>query len=165
MTIYFENEIGYEFSFPIQEQLETLIRATVDYLKFPYEPEVSVSLVGRETIHRMNEQYRQVNRPTDVLSFPMMQYDGPADFDGMAFQSTLTVSPESGEVLLGDIVLCAEIMKSQAEEYGHSLLREFSFLVVHSMLHLLGYDHMEEKERLLMEQTQEDILQKLGIRR
>ncbi len=165
MTIYFENESGYEFPFSIEKQLETIVGFTLDFLKFPYESEVSVLLVTKEEIHQMNRRHRQVDQPTDVLSFPMMQYDKPADFSGQAFRDTLAVSPESGEVLLGDIVLCAEIIKEQAKEYGHSVQREFSFLVVHSMLHLLGYDHMEEDERLLMEKIQKEIMQKLGIRR
>lgn len=165
MTVYFENECGAEFSFPVEEQLNKLIRYSADFEKCPYELEVSVTLTGREQIHKMNREFRQVDRPTDVLSFPMMEYDAPADFEGNAFQSTMTVSPDSGEVLLGDIVLCADVIKEQAKEYGHSELREFSFLVVHSMLHLFGYDHMEEAERLEMEDRQRRIMQELEINR
>ena len=95
----------------------------------------------------------------------MMEYDAPADFSGEKFCKTLTVSPESEEMMLGDIVLCSEVVCEQAEEYGHSLLREFSFLVVHSLLHLFGYDHMEEDEAKVMEAKQEQVLASLGITR
>lgn len=165
MTVYYENETGFEFSFPVWEQLQTLIRFVTDFIKCPYEPEVSVTIVGKEQIQEINREFRQVDKKTDVLSFPMMEYDAPSDFQGNAFQSTISLSPETEELLLGDIVLCADVICEQAKEYGHSELREFSFLVVHSMLHLFGYDHMEESERLEMERLQKEIMEKLGIKR
>lgn len=165
MTVLFENECGMAFDFSMEKQLALLIQAVADYVSCPYEPEVSVTLVDKEEIHRINQQFRQVDRPTDVLSFPMMEYDAPADFAGSAFEESLTVSPETGELVLGDIMLCAPVICEQAEEYGHSQLREFSFLVVHSMLHLFGYDHMEDKERKEMESAQREIMQILKIER
>lgn len=165
MTVIFENECGQDLDFPVQEQLELLVRAVADYVRCPYELEVSVTLTDRKEIHRMNRTFRKVDRPTDVLSFPMMEYDAPADFEGEAFQESLTVSPETGELLLGDILLCGPVIREQAEEYGHSERREFCFLVVHSMLHLFGYDHMEEEERQVMEASQRDIMEALGIGR
>ncbi|MCH5265281.1 MAG: rRNA maturation RNase YbeY [Lachnospiraceae bacterium] len=165
MTVYYENESGITFDFPVQEQLEALVACVAETVGCPEEVEVNTTVVEKKEIHRMNREFRQVDRPTDVLSFPMMEYDAPADFAGEAFQSTKTVSPESGELLLGDIVLCADVVCSQAEEYGHSIRREFSFLVVHSMLHLFGYDHMEEGERLAMETLQRQIMEKVKINR
>lgn len=165
MTIYVENEGGYEYSFSIEEQLDKLTAFVTDYVGCPYEPEISVTLVSKEEIHRLNKEFRQVDRQTDVLSFPMMEYDKPADFSGRAFKESLTLSPETGEIVLGDLVLCSDVVREQAEEYGHSELREFSFLVVHSLLHLFGYDHMEEEERMEMEQMQRDIMNELQIMR
>lgn len=124
--------------------------------------EVSLSVVEREEIHRLNREFRQVDRPTDVLSFPLL------DFQSSTVRDTVEmgeVNPESQEVCLGDIVICQEIAEEQAREYEHSLRREMSFLTIHSMLHLLGYDHMEPEEEAEMCQKQEMILQSLGIDR
>lgn len=124
--------------------------------------EVSLSVVEREEIHRLNREFRQVDRPTDVLSFPLL------DFQSSTVRDTVEmgeVNPESQEVCLGDIVICQEIAEEQAREYEHSLRREMSFLTIHSMLHLLGYDHMEPEEEAEMCQKQEMILQSLGIGR
>lgn len=165
MTIFVEDEGGYTFSFSVKEQLDRLVSHVTEYVGCPYEPEVSVTLVTKEEIHRLNREFRQVDRPTDVLSFPMMEYDEPADFVGAAFRSSLTTNPESGEMVLGDIVLCSQVVCEQAEEYGHSVWREFSFLVVHSLLHLFGYDHLEEKERIEMEEKQKQIMEQLQILR
>lgn len=165
MTIYVEDEGGYEFSFSVKEQLDRLVSYVTEYVACPYEPEISVTLVTKEEIHRLNKEFRQVDRPTDVLSFPMMEYDEPANFDGETFQTSLTTNPESGEMVLGDIVLCSQVVCEQAEEYGHSELREFSFLVVHSLLHLFGYDHIEEAERMVMEEKQKSIMEQMQILR
>ena len=165
MTIYLEDMGKVTFPFEPEEQIKKLAAFVTDFVKCPYEPEISVTLVTKEEIHELNRTHRNVDRPTDVLSFPMMEYDAPADFSGEKFCKTLTVSPESEEMMLGDIVLCSEVVCEQAEEYGHSLLREFSFLVVHSLLHLFGYDHMEEEEREEMEEKQREIMKKLQILR
>ena len=165
MTIYVENEGDYEYSFSVEEQLDKLAAFVTDYVCCPYEPEISVTLVTKEEIHRLNREFRQVDRPTDVLSFPMMDYDSSADFSGRSFEESLTISPETGEIVLGDIVICSDVVREQAEEYGHSELREFSFLVVHSLLHLFGYDHMEEEERIEMEEKQREIMNQLQILR
>lgn len=165
MTIYFEDESGYEFDFSPEEKLDQLISHVAETAGCPYELEVSVTMVTKDTIHEMNRQFRQVDRATDVLSFPMMEYDRPGDFEGKAFLDSMAVSPETEELMLGDIVLCAEVIHEQAQEYGHSELREFSFLVVHSMLHLFGYDHIQESERIEMEREQREIMEQLKIYR
>lgn len=165
MTLYVENQGDYEFSFSVEEQLDKLAAFVTAYVACPYEPELSVTLVTKEEIHRLNKEFRDVDRPTDVLSFPMMEYDEPAIFSGKAFEESLTLSPETGEIILGDIVLCSEVVCEQAEEYGHSVLREFSFLIVHSLLHLFGYDHIDEEERMEMEQMQKKIMKELQIMR
>ena len=165
MTIYLEDEGGYRFDFSVRGQLDKLAAYVGKRVSCPFETEVSVTLVEKEEIYRLNKEFRNVDRPTDVLSFPMIEYDEPADFTGPLFQQSLTLSPETGELVLGDIVICPAIVCEQAKEYGHSELREFSFLVVHSLLHLFGYDHIEEEERLQMEDMQKEIMQELQINR
>ena len=105
-----------------------------------------------------------MDRCTDVLSFPMNEFRHPLDFQQIE-QEEDCFHPESGELLLGDIVISKEHVFAQAEEYGHSVKREFAFLIAHSMLHLFGYDHMEEEERLQMERMQEEILERMHITR
>lgn len=165
MTIYLEDESGHRFDFSVREQLDKLVDYVVKRLSCPYEVEISVLLVEKEEIYRLNKEFRNVERPTDVLSFPMMEYEEPADFTSLTFRQSVTSSPETEELILGDIVICSPIVCEQAKEYGHSELREFSFLVVHSLLHLFGYDHMEEEERLQMEDMQKRIMQELQINR
>ena len=113
----------------------------------------------------MNRIHRQIDRATDVLSFPMLEYDRPGDFPGLEEAGEDLFDPDSGELVLGDIVISKDRVLAQAEEYGHSVLREYTFLIAHSMLHLFGYDHMEEEERLLMEERQREIMDKIHIPR
>lgn len=115
--------------------------------------EVSVTLTDNAYIHTLNQKYRNIDRPTDVLSFALNEGDEPEVVDG----------PELN--VLGDIIISVERAKEQALEYGHSLKREMAFLTVHGMLHLLGYDHMEEEARQEMRQEEEFVMEKLGISR
>ena len=115
-----------------------------------------------EEIHQMNLEFRQIDRPTDVLSFPMVDYEEAGNFDFLE-EADEYFHPESGELMLGDIVISKEKVVAQAEEYGHSIEREYAFLIAHSMLHLFGYDHMEEDERAVMEAKQKEILERLEI--
>ncbi len=165
MTVYFEDEAGISFGFDPEEKVEEMIAFVRDHVECPYDIEVSVTLVDTDTIRQVNSQFRQIEKVTDVLSFPMMEYDSPRDFGGQAFQNSLSLSPDTQEMILGDILLCSEVVKTQAEEYGHSELREFCFLVVHSMLHLFGYDHIQEEDRREMEEEQRKIMERLGINR
>ncbi len=165
MTVFFENETDEAFLFSPQEQVKVLVQAVCGYFKCPYETEISILLVSEDTIRKMNREFRAIDRKTDVLSFPMSDFRKPSCWTDELFLSTQSISPETNELLLGDIVLCPEIIKRQAKEYGHSEEREFSFLVVHSLLHLLGFDHQEEKERLCMEEKQKDILNRCHINR
>lgn len=165
MTIYFEDEAMLTFDFDLERQLEQIISFVRDYVKCPYDLEVSVTMVDKASIQEVNTEFRDMSRPTDVLSFPMAEYDKPADFNGPSFCGSRTVIPDTNELVLGDMMLCSEVIKEQAKEYGHSEMREFSFLVVHSMLHLFGYDHMLERDRMEMEEEQRKIMNALGIRR
>ena len=129
--------------------------------------EISLRVVDEEEIRSINAEFREIDSVTDVLSFPMLEYEEgevPAERVQRALEEQET-DPETGEVVLGDIVICLKRAMEQAEAYGHSQERELAFLVAHSMLHLFGYDHMEEEERLLMERKQEEILEMKGYTR
>lgn len=164
MTLFFEEEGELKLPIPCKELAEKVMNAALDYVGCPYEAEVNLLLTMNEEIHQMNWEFREIDRPTDVLSFPMVEYDEPADFEYLedAFEC---FNPETGELVLGDIVISKEKVLEQAEEFGHSVEREFAFLIAHSMLHLTGYDHMEEEERAVMEAKQREILENLQILR
>lgn len=164
MTVIYDDESGRELPFEPLPLAEKVIEAALDYEECPYEAEVNLLLTDDEGIQRINKEMRDIDRATDVLSFPMLEYGEAGDFrfleeDASAFH------PETGELVFGDVVISVDKVYAQAEEYGHSLQREFAFLLVHSMLHLCGYDHMEPEEAKVMEHRQEEILQELGITR
>jgi len=164
MTLLFEEEGDLKLDLPCEELAKKVIEAALDYVECPYEVEVNLLLTMNEEIHEMNMQFRQIDRPTDVLSFPMVDYEEPGNFDFLE-EVMDAFHPESGELMLGDIVISKEKVLSQAEEYGHSIEREYAFLIAHSMLHLFGYDHMEDDERIIMESKQKEILEQLQILR
>lgn len=165
MTFYVENETDAVFDFEIEELLSRLIGAAASYEQCPYEVEVNVSITDEEGIRAYNKEYRGIDSATDVLSFPAVDYDTPSDFSYVDREPAGYLNPDTQELMLGDIVLCEERIRSQAAQYGHSELREFAFLVIHSMLHLFGYDHMEPQEEKEMFARQEEILGRLGIAR
>lgn len=109
--------------------------------------EVSLTFVSEDEIRELNREYRGIDKSTDVLSFPQFEPD--------------EVVPEEGPIFLGDVVICSDVCKRQAEEFGHSENREFTYLFVHSVLHLLGYDHMDENERRDMRNRENEILDKV----
>lgn len=160
MTFEISYEAKTKLHVPYREIIEKSILLALDYEKCPYEAEVSVTIVDDEEIREINKEHRNIDKATDVLSFPFNEFDTPGDFTD--FDDIGEFNPDTGELLLGDIVLSANHIIAQANEYGHTRKRELAFLVVHSMLHLMGYDHMEEEERKIMEQRQEEILQQGG---
>ncbi|MEE0883785.1 MAG: rRNA maturation RNase YbeY [Faecalimonas sp.] len=164
MTLFFEEEGELELDLPCKELAEKVINAALDYADCPYEAEVNLLLTMNDEIREMNQNFRSIDRPTDVLSFPMIDYEEAGNFDFLE-DVMEAFHPESGELMLGDIVISKEKVISQAEEYGHSIEREYAFLIAHSMLHLFGYDHMEDDERIIMEQKQKEILKNLQILR
>ena len=164
MTLYYEEEGELKLSLPCEELARTVIEAALDDVGCPYEAEVNLLLTMNEQIHEMNLEFRGIDRATDVLSFPMTEFPSPADYAYLDTDDS-SFDPETGELMLGNIVISKERAKEQAEEYGHSVEREFAFLIAHSMLHLLGYDHMEDEERLVMEKKQREVLEMLGITR
>ena len=164
MRIYLENEEGPELDLDYMEIANLVTEGVLDYENCPYESQVELLLTNNAEIQRINNEFRGIDCPTDVLSFPMIEYDSPADFSTVE-EDESKFDPETGELILGNIVISKEKVIAQAEEYGHSVKREFAFLIAHSMLHLLGYDHMEDEERLVMEEKQRNILDNLGITR
>ena len=131
--------------------------ATLVMEKFHDSAEISVRFVDNEEIHRLNKQFRNVDSATDVLSFPL----GKVEEDGTA---TYDENPETGAKVLGDIVISVERAEEQAKEFEHSLQREMAFLTVHSMLHLLGYDHVNGGlEAVRMREKEETVLVQLGL--
>ena len=162
MTIHIEYETDKQFGFDYESIINTVINAAMDYEECPYESEVEVTITDNNRIHEVNKEFRDIDRPTDVLSFPMVEYEAPGDFSILE-ESDEWFHPETGELLLGDIMISVEKVKEQAAAYGHSEERELGFLVAHSMLHLCGYDHMEDEERKVMEERQEAILQTIGL--
>lgn len=165
MTIDIEYEAEKKLDLPYKEIIEAVIMEAMDYEECPYEAEINVILTDNEEIHKINKEYREIDRPTDVLSFPMVDYETPADFDHVEEQSEDYFNPETGELMLGDIIISVDKVEEQAESYGHSQTRELAFLVAHSMLHLFGYDHMVDEERVVMEQKQSEILERRGYTR
>ena len=152
MTLTFENEQDFDLGFDPEEVAAAVINGVLDQEACPYEAEVELILTDPENIRTMNREHRNIDRETDVLSFPMVDYPSPASFDFLETEEgDDCFNPDSGELMLGDIVISVARARAQAEEYGHSLRREFAFLVAHSMLHLLGYDHMTPEEAAVME--------------
>lgn len=162
MTIDFENEQEQTFDFDFITVASQVMEAVLDQENCPYEAQVSLVLTDDETIHRTNLEFRNIDRATDVLSFPMVDFPSPAEYSFLEEDDTC-FHPDSGELMLGDIMISIPRAVEQAQVYGHSIKREYAFLIAHSMLHLLGYDHMDEDERKIMEEKQEQALQNLKI--
>ena len=165
MTFYAENETSREFDFDWEAVYQEVALAVLDSEGCPYETEVNLLLTDNEGIHEFNKETRNIDAPTDVLSYPNVEYDVPGNFDVAEEQEAGCFNPDSGELILGDIIISVDKVITQANEYGHSPKREFAFLVAHSMLHLSGYDHMTPEEEQEMIKKQELVLNTLGITR
>ena len=165
MTILFEEETEVSFDFDYEALAREVITAACDAENCPYEAEVNLTLTDNQGIHEMNREYRDMDRPTDVLSFPMLEYTTPGDFEFLRDEAEENFNPDTGEALLGDIIISVEKVKEQASEFGHSEIREYAFLITHSMLHLFGYDHMEADEASVMEEKQRILMEGLQILR
>lgn len=169
MTIHIDYETEIKLELDYQSIIEKVIKESCDFIQCPYETEVNVILTDNAAIQKINKQQREIDAPTDVLSFPMIEYETSGDFTFLEKEEDYCTqdyfNPDSGELMLGDIVISIEKVISQANEYGHSQVRELAFLTAHSMLHLFGYDHMELSEASIMEEKQQEILNRLGITR
>ncbi|ADL51200.1 rRNA maturation RNase YbeY [Clostridium cellulovorans] len=163
--IYLDNR---QSEVEVDDDFNGTIRKVIDYalkeegVNIPYE--ISIIYVDNETIRNINSDTRKIDKVTDVLSFPMLDYPkGQVYKNTYEDQSFHVVDLDDGYLVLGDIVLSLEKAKEQSEEYGHSYLRETCYLVIHSVLHLLGYDHMEEEEKGIMRKREETILSEFSI--
>ena len=145
--------------------LRRCCHAVLAYEKFEKPAEVSISFIDNREIRHLNAEFRGKDIETDVLSFPQVEYESPVDFSWAEAHERDCFDPDTGELLLGDIVISLDKVKEQAEKYGHGVRREYAFLIAHSMLHLLGYDHMTEDEAKDMETRQSAVLEHLNITR
>ena len=166
MTLNIETEVDIPEGLDFKKIIEDVVNAALDFEDCPYEVELNVILTSNDEIALINRDYRDIFRPTDVLSFPMVDYVAPGDFTQLdTYEEEDYFNPESGELMLGDIIISMDKVVEQAEKYNHSRERELGFLVAHSMLHLFGYDHMEPEETEVMEVKQSNILKLIGLTR
>lgn len=154
---FLNSQDKYPASFSLKRLIKKAAKASLCYMDFPTKVEISVMLTDNEGIRVLNAEHRDIDRATDVLSFPMFDYAENGDI--------IKDPGEPGALCLGDIVISLERAAEQAEEYGHSFAREVGFLTVHSMLHLLGYDHMTPEEETEMFGYQHEILNQMGLTR
>lgn len=145
--------------------INRVIHEALNYLKFPYEAEINVYICDNSYIRKINKEYRDIDKATDVLSFPMIEYNTAGDFSIIDEDKEAYLNPETGDIVLGDIMISVEKVITQAIAYGHSNQRELAFLVAHATLHLSGYDHIEDDDRIEMERLQEEILNKCNYTR
>ena len=164
MSVYIENEYEGFIDLDYKQIITSVVDEAVDFVKCPYECEVNVTVVDNNVIQQINKEQRKIDKATDVLSFPLLEYDKVGDFTKFDRDDTC-FHPDTGELMLGDIVISYDKVISQSKEYNHSKRRELAFLTAHSMLHLFGYDHMVDEERIEMENKQTRILENLGITR
>lgn len=164
MTLQFECETEINLEIDCAVLAREVAEKVLEMELCPYDVSVNLVLTDNEEIKRVNTEFRNILAPTDVLSFPMIPFETPADYSLVENDSSY-FDLDTDELLLGDIMISAEKVIAQAEEYGHSIRREFCFLVAHSMLHLLGYDHMTSEEASVMEKKQAAALDALGITR
>ena len=162
--IYIDNKFENKIDIDYEDIATKVIQKAEDFVECPYDCEVNLLITNNEEVHSLNKETRNIDSPTDVLSFPAIEFESPADFSKIE-DDDFNFNPESGELVLGDIIISYDKVIEQAREYNHSETREFAFLVAHSMLHLFGYDHMNDEERKSMESEQESILNDLNIRR
>lgn len=166
MMIEFDNrQDKVDFSESVKNLIIQAVGASLKHEGFKEKYELSVVVTDNNGIREINREFRDIDRETDVLSFPMLEFE-----DGYSEEVEVEIdfedkNPETGAVVLGDIVLSLEKAAAQSQEYGHSIEREVGFLTVHSCLHLLGYDHENEEDRNIMREKEEQILVEMGLTR
>ena len=150
--IYFNNSQEGAISYALKMIIRISVIAALEKEGYENDCEISITLTDNKGIHAINKQFRNIDAPTDVLSFPLVEYEETEE------------PPVDEENMLGDIIISLERAEEQANEFGHSFEREVSFLTVHSMLHLLGYDHVNsEEEDMEMRRRQSEIMKNLGL--
>ena len=138
-----------------EELLKKVVQTVLEVEQVKHDMDIYITLTNNEEIHTINKEYRNVDKPTDVLSFPM--------YERNEIYKLKEEKESDVEEILGDIIISIPKVKEQADEYGHSFERELSYLLTHGMLHLLGYDHMIEEEKTIMRKQEEIVLAKLNI--
>ncbi|MCL2052512.1 MAG: rRNA maturation RNase YbeY [Lachnospiraceae bacterium] len=166
MTFYVDREaelfLENNGKFDLDSVTALVIKAVMASEKCGHETQINIVLTDDANIKQLNFEARGIDKPTDVLSFPALSFKTAANFAEVKDNIT-NFDLESGELLLGDIIISVEKVREQATAYGHSLKREYAFLLTHSLLHLLGHDHDTEDEASIMEEKQETILNEIGI--
>lgn len=173
MTVNFENESEYEFDFDYEQVAYDVLTAAFSLfpIKNTIDFEINISLVNDDEIKEINYDNRGIDNSTDVLSFPMFSYDNPGDYNSVnndlmfikALKSRAT--KKISYFTFGDIILSYDHILEQSKNYGHSIKREYAFLIAHSILHLLGFDHIFEEDMKVMEEKQEEIMKIVNITR
>ena len=146
-----------------EQTASDLLNQVADLTGSAYELCCDVLLCDEDAIRELNRLHRGIDAATDVLSFPNLNFDAPCKWPDELSDDLF--EPDSGELMLGNIAVCKQKILDQASQYGHSVIREFAFLITHSLLHLCGYDHIDDADRMLMEETQEKILTNLDLTR
>ena len=164
MTIQIEYETERQLNIDYEKLASRVAAHILETEHCPYDVSVNLVITDNEEIKKVNQEFRSIGAPTDVLSFPMIPFETPADYSIVEDQDEY-FDLDTEELVLGDVMISVDKVFAQAEEYGHSVERECSFLFAHSMLHLLGYDHMEPEEAAVMERKQAQALEDLGITR
>lgn len=148
----------------VKKIIDSVVTECLKQEEFNLGVEVSVLFVDNEEIRRINEEYREIDSVTDVLSFPMVDFSLCRNIDEL-MSNDINVDMDTQLIVLGDIIISAEKALEQAQEYGHSVEREFGFLTAHSVFHLLGYDHMTDEDSKIMRAKEESALAALGLNR
>lgn len=166
--INIENEKKIKFDFDIDKLSKKIVKCVLELEKVYFDISVNISIVDNKVIKKYNKNFRDINKETDVLSFPNIDFDKPSNFRKLVNGNIIDVSIidlNSKTIFLGDVVISYEKVITQAKLYEHSVKREFAFLLTHSMLHLLGYDHINVNDEKIMFKKQDVILDKLKIKR
>ena len=166
--INFNENIKVDFEFDIEKVSKKVVKEVLSSEKVDFDVSVNISLVTSKKIKSINKTERGIDKVTDVLSFPNVSFKKPACFKEYISKDYIDVSIvdlNTKTIFLGDVLINKEYVKTKAKEYGHSMKREFAFLLTHSLLHLLGYDHMKKNEENIMFKKQDKILDRLKITR
>lgn len=161
MTIWIDNSTSMDIFEDYDRLIENTVNSCIELEQFPTNIEVSVSIVDNLQIQKLNFQFRNIDSPTDVLSFPMLDFKN-IDKDSIADEN---INRDTGDIILGDIIISIEQAIKQSNEFGHSIQREIAFLTAHSMFHLMGYDHQNPDDEAIMIKKQKEALARIGILR
>lgn len=165
MTFYVENESEIVFQFDVENVIKTVGEYILKLENCNYPTQLNVLITDNKGIQGYNKQFRDLDKETDVLSFPNLFFEEPGKFQIGDAEKADCFDLDTDELILGDIIISAEKVVEQADNYNHSLKREFAFLIAHSVLHLCGYDHMEQEEAKIMEDKQKRYLDALEFTR